>query len=92
MKTVGRLTLDFEHEPTSQKTKMMTAQTSQKVIKEINKLIVKDAIEHTDHEKGDFISPIFFLSKSDETSRLTMNFKIFREFLENNHFKMETVH
>lgn len=71
---------------------MMTSQTPQNVIKEINKLIGKDVIEHTDHEKGDFLSPIFSCSKSDETSRLIMNLKTFKEFLENNHFKMETVH
>ena len=68
---------------------MMSGQASQKVIKETNKLIGKAIIEHTDHVKGDFISPIFFCSNSDETSRLL---KTFKELLEYNHFKMGTVH
>ena len=71
---------------------MMSGQPSQKVIKEINKLICKGVIEYADHEKGDFVSPIFFRSKSDKTSRLVLNLKTFKEFLEYNHFKMEAVH
>ena len=71
---------------------MMSGQPSQKVIEEINKLVCKGVIEYADHEKGDFVSPIFFRSKSDETSRLLLNLKTFKEFLEYNHFKMETVH
>ena len=59
---------------------------------EINKLIGKGVIEYIEHEKGDFISPMFFGSKPDETRRLILNLKNFNEFLEYNHFKMDTVH
>ena len=92
LKTVEGLTLDLEQEPPSQKTKVMSGQASQKVMTEINKLIGKGVIEYTEHEKGEFISPIFFRSKSDGTSRLILNLKTLNEFLEYNHFKMETVH
>ena len=92
MKTVEGLTLDLEQEPPSQKTKVMSGQASQKVMTEINKLIGKGVIEYTEHEKGEFISAIFFRSKSDGTSRLILNLKTLNEFLEYNHFKMETVH
>ena len=70
----------------------MNGQASQIVMTEINKLVGKGVIEYTEHEKGEFISPIFFFSKSDGTSRLTLNLKTLNEFLECNHFKMETVH
>ena len=70
----------------------MSGQTSQKVMVEINNIVGKGVIEYTEHEKGEFISPIFFRSKSDGTSRLILNLKTLNEFLEYNHFKMETVH
>ena len=70
----------------------MSGQASQNVMVEINKLVGKGVIEYTEHEKGEFISPIFFRSKSDGTRRLILNWKIINEFLEYNHFKMETIH
>ena len=59
---------------------------------EINKLVGNDVIEYTEYEKGEFISPIFFCFKSDGTRKLILNLKILNEFLEYNHFKMETIH
>ena len=70
----------------------MSGQASQNVMVEINKLVGKGVIKYTEHEKGEFISPIFFRSKSDGTRRLILNLKILNEFLEYNHFKMETIH
>ena len=91
LKTVERLTLDFEQEPPSQNSKVMSGQASQNAMVEINKLVGKGVIEYTEHEKGECISPIFFSSKSDETRRLILNLKILNECLEHNHFKMETI-
>ena len=54
----------------------MSGQASQNVMVEINKLVGKGVIEYTEHEKGEFISPIFFRSKSDGTRRLILNLKI----------------
>ena len=71
---------------------MISGQASHKVMVGINKLIGKCVIEYNQHEEGEFISPIFFRSKSDGTSRLTLNLKTLNKFLECNHFKMETVH
>ena len=59
---------------------------------EIDKLVGKGVIEYTEHEKGESISPIFFCLKSDGNRRLILNLKTLNEFLEYNHFKMETVH
>ena len=44
MKTVEWLTLDFEQEPASQNSKVMSGQTSQNVMVEINKLVGKGVI------------------------------------------------
>ena len=77
LKTVEGLTLDFIQESTSQTTKMMSGQASQRVMEEINKLIGKRVIEYAKHGKGEFISPILFRSKSDGTSRLILNLKTF---------------
>ena len=54
LKTVEGLTLDFEQELSSQNTKMISGQSSQKVMEEINKLIAKNVIEHSKHEKREF--------------------------------------
>ena len=55
------ITLDFEEEPPNQKTKVMSGQVSQKVMVEINIRIGKGVIKYTEHEKGEFISPILFV-------------------------------
>ena len=92
MKNVEGLTLDFEQEPPSQKTKVMSGQASQKVMVEINKRVGKGVIEYIEHEEGEFISPIFFRLKSAGTSRLILNLKTLNELLEYNYFKMARVH
>ena len=89
LKTVEGLTLDSVHEPPSQNSKVMSGQASQNVMVEINKLVGKGVIEYTEHEKGEFISPIFFCLKSDGNRRLILNLKTLNEFLEYNHFKMK---
>ena len=66
----------------TQCTRQESGQASQNVMVEINMLVGKGIIEYTDHEKGEFISPIFFCSKSDGTRRLILNLKILNEFLE----------
>ena len=92
MKTVEGLILDFGQESQSQKTKQMSGQASQKVMVEVHKFVDKGLIEYTEHEKGEFVLPILFRSKSDGTSRLILNLKTLNEFLEHNHFKIETVY
>ena len=56
--------------------------TSRKKMVEINKLIGKGVIEHT--EKEEFISQIVFCSKSDGTSWLILYLKTLNEFLVHN--------
>ena len=59
---------------------MMSGQASQKVMVEINKLVGEEAIEYTEHEKVEFISPIFFRSKSDGTRTLILNLNEFLDY------------
>ena len=56
-------------------------------MKKISKRTCKGVIEYNEYEKRGFISPVFFCSKSDETSRLVLNFKTLEKFLEYNHLK-----
>ena len=67
LKTVEGLTLNYEQQLPSQKTKMISGQASQKVMEEISKLIAKGVIEYTKHEKREFCLTSF-RSKSDEAS------------------------
>ena len=41
---------------------------------------------------GEFISPIFSVPKKDGNVRLILNLKKFNMFVENSHFKMESIH
>ena len=71
---------------------MISGQAPQKMMEGINKLIGKGVIQYIEHEKGEFISTIFFCSKSDRT-RLILNLKTLNnEFLEYGLFKMKTAY
>ena len=43
------------------------------------------------HEPGEFISPIFFLTKKDGSHRMILNLKKFNEYVQYHHFKMDTL-
>ena len=57
-------------------------------MEEINKTIGEGVTEYAEHKKREFISPIFFFSNSDGTSRLTPNLKTLNQFLGYNQFKV----
>ena len=57
---------------------------------EIQSLLEKGAIVPCEHEKGEYISPIFTTSKKDGSSRMILNLKGLNKFLEYHHFKMES--
>ena len=58
---------------------------------EIKKLLAKGIIKESSHEKGEIISPIFLRGKPDVSHRLILNLKERNKFVENFHFKMETI-
>ena len=57
---------------------------------EIQNLLKKGAIVHCNHEKGEYISPIFTTSKKDGSSRMILNLRSLNRFIEYRHFKMES--
>ena len=66
LKTVEGLTLDFEQERPSQKTKVMSGQASQNVMVETNKLVGKGVIEYTEHEKESLSHQFSFVPNAME--------------------------
>ena len=57
---------------------------------EIQNLLEKGAIVPCEHEKGEYISPIFTTPKKDGSSRMILNLKSLNQFIEYWHFKMES--
>ena len=60
--------------------------------KDILKLLKAEVIEIVSPQSDQFVSPIFTRPKSDGSVRLILNLKIFSEFVEYQHFKMDTFH
>jgi hypothetical protein len=58
---------------------------------EIKKIIQKCVIIPSVHEVGEFISTIFLRSKKDGSYRTISNLKQFNEFVQYQHFKMDTL-
>ena len=60
--------------------------------KEIEKLLAKGVLVHSQHEPGEFISPIFLrLKKNAIDYRMILNLKELNSFVEYEHFKMESL-
>ena len=57
----------------------------------IAKLLQKNAIVHSEHEPGEFMSNVFLCPKKDGGYRMILNLKKFNKFTEKIHFKMETI-
>ena len=58
---------------------------------EIDKLLVKGVIIHSESEPGEFLSTIFLTPKKDGSFRLILNLKELNEYVQYHHFKMDTV-
>ena len=58
---------------------------------EIQKLLDKGLIEPTQHESGEYISPISVANKKDGSYRMILNLKSFNQHVEYQHFKMDSV-
>ena len=86
--------IEFDTEPfqNSQRLPLQLTDAKQAVIRsEISKLINKSVIVRTQHEPGEFISPIFVRSKKDGTNRMILNLKALNQHVQYLHFKMETL-
>lgn len=58
---------------------------------EIEKLLKKKVLVKTNHEKIEFISPIFVKPKDDGGTRMILNLKSLNQNIEFQHFKMQTI-
>ena len=58
---------------------------------ELSALLKKGVIIETNHEKGEFISPIFLVPKPDVSFRLILNLKSLNVYVPYLHFKMDTL-
>ena len=52
---------------------------------------LKGVIKESQHEEGEFISPIFLVPKSEDFFRMILNLKRLNENMPYIHFKMETI-
>ena len=57
---------------------------------EVQNLLHKGAIVLCEHEKGEYISPIYTTLKKDGSSRMILNLKGLNQFIEYCHFRMES--
>ena len=58
---------------------------------EIKNLRRKGVIKESQHEEGEYISPIFLTPKSDGSFTMILNFKKLNDRMPHIHFKMETI-
>ena len=58
---------------------------------EIKNLRRKGVIKESQHEEGEYISPIFLTPKSDGSFTMILNFKKLNDRMPYIHFKMETI-
>ena len=58
---------------------------------QIENLLQKGVIKESQHEEGEFTSPIFLVPKSEDSFRMILNLKRLNEYMPYIHFKMETI-
>ena len=84
---------DSEHlsyqEPTSHMA--FSSQECEIIDNEIEELLAKGAIQVSEHEDGEIISPIFLRYKKDGSPRPIINLKNLNSHIVYSHFKMETL-
>ena len=86
------MTIDFEDkQDVSYKPNQFANKDFAAVASEIKKLLAKGIIKKSSHEEGEIVSPIFLREKPDGSHRLILNLKETNKFVENFHFKMETI-
>lgn len=86
--------IEFSTQPTKNlgpKRKTFSISDSLVIEAEIQKLLDKGVIVPTQHESGEYVSPIFVANKKDGSYRMILNLKNFNQHVEYQHFKMDTV-
>jgi len=80
----------LKHLPHTLPTSNFNVQEEQFITTEIAKLLSKGIITKSNHEPGEYISPIFLTPKSDGDFRLILNLKNLNQYMPYIHFKMDT--
>ena len=88
-------TIDFDSEPLSYQEPAnhmaFSSQECEIIDNEIVELLAKGAIQVSEHEDGEVISPIFLRYKKDGSPRPIINLKNLNSHIVYSHFKMETL-
>ena len=69
----------------------LSSQECEIIDNEIEELLAKGAIQVSEHENGEVISPIFLRYKKDGSPRPIINLKTLNSHVVYSHFKMETL-
>ena len=86
--------IEFSTQPTKNvgpKRKTFSISDSLVIEAEIQKLLDKGVIGPTQHESGEYISPIFVANEEDGSFRMILNLKRFNQHVEYQHFKMDSI-
>ena len=93
LSTIEGLKLDFNSTPKTNKIKKNQFSKSETELmdQEVQKLLSKDIITFSSHDKNEIISPVFLRHKQDGTFRMILNLKETNEYIDKIHFKMESI-
>ena len=93
--SVSGLSLEFSYNKLPHYRKGMEMRFSSKeeliLADEIKSFQQKGVIKESQHEEGEFISPIFLVPKSEDSFRMILNLKRLNENMPYIHFKMEAI-
>lgn len=82
---------NFPFQATEPRIPKYSVQDEVLISESISKLLRSGAIVQSNEEAGQFLSTIFTVPKQDGSRRPIINLKLLNEFVENPHFKMESV-
>ena len=69
----------------------VSADTEARMNKEIRDMLEKGIIVPSSYEQGEYVSPIFPISKPDGSIRIILNLKKLNEYVQYLHFKMDNI-
>ncbi len=94
LETVSGQFIEFEIQPiqTSMPVQCQLSNIDSQIVDtELQALLSKGVIIPSQHEPGEFVSPVFIRCKKDGSHRMILNFKSLNRFVKYHHFKMDTI-
>ena len=95
LESVSGLSLEFSDnkQPHYRKGREMRFSSKEELFlaDKIKNLLQKGVVKESQHEEGEFISPIFLMLKSEDSFRVILKPKRLNENMPNIHFKTETI-